>query len=541
MNIATILQAQALARPQQPALIDGRRSLTYAELEQATAAVAAQMQAAGLCSGERVLVFVPMSADLYIILGAIFRLGLVAVFLDPSAGRAHIERCCTMLPPRAFVGTTQAHLLRFVVPALRRIPLAFSVGRLPILGAHTITYTPRPLPGSGSAGDHSRPTAPALITFTSGSTGQPKAVARSHAFLIEQHRVLAKHLALRPGAIDLATLPIFVLANLASGLTTLIPATNLQKPGAADPVPIVQQVQQYRATSLAASPALLARVAAYCQQHNLTLPTLHKVFTGGAPVFPALLQQVQQIAPHAEVVAVYGSTEAEPIAHISYPQMGADDMARMQQGAGLLAGPPVEDIALRIMPDQWGTPLAPLRAAAFQAQCLPAGAAGEIVVSGAHVLRGYVDGRGDQETKFQVVEANGTLTTWHRTGDAGYLDAAGRLWLLGRCAARLPQTDGVLYPFTVECALSFDAQVRRSAVVTNAGRRVLLVELTNTHPLSIALIQEVCAWASIDEVRGYRELPVDKRHNAKIDYTALHALLKQRPRWQMTLRLQPAN
>ncbi|NJL32841.1 MAG: AMP-binding protein [Chloroflexaceae bacterium] len=399
------------------------------------------------------------------------------------------------------------------------------------------------MPGSGSAGDHSRPTAPALITFTSGSTGQPKAVARSHAFLIEQHRVLAKHLALRPGAIDLATLPIFVLANLASGLTTLIPATNLQKPGAADPVPIVQQVQQYRATSLAASPALLARVAAYCQQQHLTLPTLHKVFTGGAPVFPALLQQVQQIAPPrrgSSSVWLHRSRTNCPI--LSYPaDWGPTDMARMQQGAGLLAGPPVEDIALRIMPDQWGTPLAPLRAAAFQAQCLPAGAAGEIVVSGAHVLRGYVDGRGDQETKFQVVEANGTLTTWHRTGDAGYLDAAGRLWLLGRCAARLPQTDGVLYPFTVECALSFDAQVRRSAVVTNAGRRVLLVELTNTHPLSIALIQEVCAWASIDEVRGYRELPVDKRHNAKIDYTALHALLKQRPRWQMTLRLQPAN
>ncbi|NJL32840.1 MAG: AMP-binding protein [Chloroflexaceae bacterium] len=142
MNIATILQAQALARPQQPALIDGRRSLTYAELEQATAAVAAQMQASGLCSGERVLVFVPMSADLYIILGAIFRLGLVAVFLDPSAGRAHIERCCTMLPPRAFVGTTQAHLLRFVVPALRRIPLAFSVGACPFR-AHTQSHTPR--------------------------------------------------------------------------------------------------------------------------------------------------------------------------------------------------------------------------------------------------------------------------------------------------------------------------------------------------------------------------------------------------------------
>ena len=57
---------------------------------------------------------------------------------------------------------------------------------------------------------------------------------------------------------------------------------------------------------------------------------------------------------------------------------------------------------------------------------------GEIVVSGAHVGAGYVGGVGDAETKFRVGEV-----IWHRTGDAGYLDAHGRLWLLGRCSARI--------------------------------------------------------------------------------------------------------
>src|SRR5438067_13002055 len=91
--------------------------------------------AIGLRAGDAVLVFQPMSIDLYVCLLAIFRAGLVAMFLDPAAGREHIKHCCELGSPAAFIGSTKAHLLLPFSRALRRIPRRFSIGRLRIPGS----------------------------------------------------------------------------------------------------------------------------------------------------------------------------------------------------------------------------------------------------------------------------------------------------------------------------------------------------------------------------------------------------------------------
>jgi acyl-CoA synthetase (AMP-forming)/AMP-acid ligase II len=193
----------------------------------------------------------------------------------------------------------------------------------------------------------------------------------------------------------------------------------------------------------------------------------------------------------------------------------------MLGGSGLLAGPPVEAIRLRILRDQWGRPIGPYTEAEFATHCLPPEQPGEIVVSGPHVLSGYLHGHGNDETKFQV-----NSVTWHRTGDAGYLDAQGRLWLLGRCVARVDDTHGTLYPFAAECAVYQDQRVRRAAVVAHQGRRLLAVEFFDREAhLDLAAIRKTLAWACLDEVRVCRQIPVDGRHNAKIDYPGLRRLL----------------
>jgi acyl-CoA synthetase (AMP-forming)/AMP-acid ligase II len=264
----------------------------------------------------------------------------------------------------------------------------------------------------------------------------------------------------------------------------------------------------------------LERLAAYCLSRQITLPGLQKIFTGGAPVFPRLLAHLQQVAPEAEVVAVYGSTEAEPMAKMAYHQLQAAELQAMHNGQGLLAGWPVEAIQLRVIRDQWGTPLGPYSQAQFAGLACPAREAGEIVVTGEHVLKAYLHGQGETETKFKVEE-----TVWHRTGDAGYLDEQGRLWLLGRCAARIVDEHGVLYPFAVECAVSTFPEVRRSAVVQHNHQRILAVELQPEAGQDLHHLKEALAWAHLDEIRRYPHLPVDKRHNAKTDYPALARLL----------------
>ena len=98
MNIYDLFTRQVEQRPGAAALTEWRRNrpvtLSFLELERAAARAAAMLTAGGLKAGDPVLVFVPMSIDLYVALLAILRLRLVAVFLDPSAGRQHIERCC---------------------------------------------------------------------------------------------------------------------------------------------------------------------------------------------------------------------------------------------------------------------------------------------------------------------------------------------------------------------------------------------------------------------------------------------------------------
>lgn len=540
-NLALVLGVQAAARPDAVALRgrDGR-AVTFAELDALAARGAALFQARGLRAGDAVLVFQPMSVELYVALLAIFRLGLTAMFLDPSAGRAHLARCCALTPPRGLLGPPRAHGLRFVSGALRRIPAKFVTGRWQLPGAWRWEMTTGPVTDDGVppspeiavVGENT----PALLTFTSGSTGEPKAAVRTHGFLRAQHRALATSLALEAGETDLATLPIFVLANLASGVSTLLADADLRRPGEVDPTPIARQVTRHRPTRVAASPAFFERLLEDDGENHTAavFGGFRKLYTGGAPVFPDLLARLRAATgPAAEIVAVYGSTEAEPMAELPEREITAADLAAMRAGRGLLAGRSVPSVQLRIIADRWGTPLETLTPGEFDARVCPPGTPGEVVVCGKHVLSGYLHGRGNEETKFRVgAGGDSPSQVWHRTGDAGTFDDVGRLWLLGRCAARVQDQHGTVYPFGVECAaLTAAPFVRRCAFLAVCGERWLVVEprepsRQSVTPEKLEDLRHELGWAWLARVYPVRRIPVDRRHQAKVDYPALRKLLR---------------
>lgn len=523
MNIATILHDRTATHPQLPAIIDTdwhhSRTIAFADLELAASRVCTLLRRCGLQPGDAVLVFYPMSVELYTTLLALFRLGLVAMFLDPGVGRRHINQCCKLYPPKALIASPKAHLLRLVSPALRRIPLKFAIA-FPVPGAiswHRAWHLP-PDPEIFPCNHDT----PALLTFTSGSTGQPKAALRTHGFLVDQYRVLAQCLQPKPGEVELVTLPIFVLANLAAGMTSVIPKGDLRFPGAIGPSPIIAQIQTHKPSRILASPAFLERLSEYCLKRRLTLPSIEKIFSGGAPVMPSSIAQWQQIAPQAEFTVVYGSTEAEPIAHISHRHIKHEDVVATLNGRGLLVGKPVSAIQLRILRQQWGKTINSYSYTEFATACLPPETAGEIVVSGNHVLPSYLYGHGNEETKFSVENI-----PWHRTGDAGYLDLQGRLWLLGRCQASIEDEYGILYPFAVEAVVQHHPGIRRAAIVSYRGKRILVVELNNSQSkINLTSLQQSLVNTHIQDIKVCPKIPVDKRHNSKIDYPALLKLLQ---------------
>jgi acyl-coenzyme A synthetase/AMP-(fatty) acid ligase len=526
MNVAHLLTSQAAQRPDAPAIIEGvgqgrgRMRVTFAELETLSSRCARFLTDAGVNAGDHVLVFVPMSIDLYLALIAIFRIGAVATFLDPSAGAHHIDRCCAMVNPKAMIAVTKAHLLRLTSAALRRIPLKFALS-WPVPGA--VSWSRADQSAADSMIFDCADDDPALITFTSGSTGVPKAAVRSHGFLAAQHAALARAIELNcENDIDLATLPIFSLANLAAGVTTVIPDCDLRHPGEIDVPPVLMQIAKLAVNRTVASPALLERLLEGTRDRSHALASLRRVYTGGAPVFPGLIERLQRAMPQARIVAVYGSTEAEPIAHVACDEVSGEDLKAMFTGSGLLAGPPVNDIALRIIPNRWGKPIAAMTVGDFQQLSLSTSQPGEIVVHGNHVLRGYLGGHGDEQTKFRVDNQ-----IWHRTGDAGYPDDRGRLWLLGRAEARIDDDRGTIYPFAVECAASRVGGVARSALVQHEGKRVLIVQPAPGAPTDVEKhVRSALEWAKLDQVRLMRRIPMDKRHNAKVDYPALREAMK---------------
>ncbi len=524
MNIAEVLSDQAHRMGNAVAIRDVARgedrAITFAELDRRSAQVAALFLSEGLKRGDAVLVLQGMSIELYVTLIGIFRTGLVAMFLDPSAGLSHIQRCCALQTPKGLVGTPKAHLLRMASLALCRIPHSFVIGPwLP--GATSLSKANQIEPLKDITPVDMEE--PALLTFTSGSTGQPKAAVRSHGFLLAQHRILERSIALRSGEIDLTTLPVFVLANLGSGVTSIIPNADLRRPGFVVPNPILTQIERFKPTRTAGSPAFFECLLEYVEsqpRHDEKIPPI-KVYTGGAPVFPRLLARLKASFGQ-DPEAVYGSTEAEPIAHLGHADITADDFSAMRSGKGLLAGHPVPEIQLRILKDQWGTPLGTVSGAEFKAFAVLPNEPGEIVVSGAHVLSTYLHGKGNEETKFMV-----DGVTWHRTGDLGYLDSQDRLWLLGRCVAKITDSRGVLFPFAVECVAQQFEWVRFAGCVASEGKRYLALQVRrNPTDEELQELKNSLEAAKLDECKILPRLPVDKRHNAKIDYASLRHLLR---------------
>lgn len=525
MNIAELFFAAAAASPGATAIIDGPRGrervTTFGDLARRARELSALFAREGLAPGQAVLVLIPMSAELYAVMAGLLHAGLVAVFLDPGAGHEHLARCLETYPVHALAVSRRAWLLRLFSAPLRRVGKVFVTGAA-LAGAVPLARSRRCQPRGSPVpcGDD----APALLTFTSGSTGRPKGAIRSHGLLRATHQAQASHLAGEPGSVDLATLPIFVFTNLAGGVASLIPDADLRRPGAVDGVALVRQIRRWRPATALASPALLERVADACIALDLRLESLRRVATGGAPVFPRLLDKLARIAPGGDIVSVYGSTEAEPIAVLRRENIRDEDRSAMLSGGGLLAGQPIPELTLRILRDRWGTPRPPCCLAQLEAETEGAGEAGEIVVSGAHVLPGYLGGVGDAENHLIVDNR-----VWHRTGDAGLLDRSGRLWLLGRCGAKVADGHGVAYPLTVEAAASALRGIARCAFLARDGRRLLVVEAApHVAPPTAEAIVQALAWAHIDDVVIMDRIPVDRRHNAKVDYPTLRAALARR-------------
>lgn len=483
MNVCEHLLRNAAAFGDKRALVEpSGRERSFKELLRSSQRLAAGLHRSGLRPGDPVLLLLPMSIPLYESLLALFHGGQPAVLADPrSVDFAQLAR---RLELRGVIGTPTAHLLRLWVPALRRAPVQISTGFVPLPHLRLERLY----------GDDALPMAevpdlqPALVTLTTGSTGAPRALGRTHAFLDAQRAVLTRHLGLEPDDIDLPTLPVFLLASLAAGATCVLPDADLRNVGAVDPARVIAQLQSWRCTSTSGSPAFFAPIARTLRERGERLPHLRKIFLGGARVRTSVLRDLQLVAPQARIEVIYGSTEAEPIAAIGAREVLEDTAAREAAGAGTCVGRPVAGMRVHIASNA---------------------GPGEVLVAGPNVSAGYYrDPDADAASKW--VEHG---VRWHRTGDCGYFDSNRRLWLVGRAG----ETVQGLHPYPVESVAESLEFVERAALVEEDGAPVLACSLRSEPRGWREALRER---TGITRVVRLPRIPVDRRHNSKIDRAA---------------------
>ena len=490
-NIVEILFKNAQKHQEKLAIIHKKEKITYGELAHGLKDYAQYFLSKGIKKGDNVLVFVPMTIELYKILCAIFYIGATAVFVDAWADKNRLDQALTIVPCKAFIGCPKAFILKLMSQKVREVGINIVSGRI-----HK--------PKTEQLIEPATPDTTALITFTTGSTGLPKAAKRTHEFLLEQHYVLKKHLEPQENDVDLASLPVFVLHNLACGTTSVIPDFNPQKPADINPKKILNDIKNNGVTTSVGSPRFYEKLAEYSE-----IKGLKRIFTGGAPVFPKSAKLLQEKFVDCDVEIVYGSTEAEPISSISTHELLS---FKGDIKDGLYVGKPIDDINIKIIKPSDDM------IEDFESMWLETGEIGEICVEGKHVLKEYYNS--EKAQKFAKIHYNGQI--WHRTGDAGYLDSEGRLFLMGRVKNRFEHNGKEVYVFPIENALLEIDGVEIGTVLKINNEIVFVVE---TKILKHKLEQELKKRNFEYDKLIITKIPRDPRHNSKIDYDKLKKIL----------------
>jgi acyl-CoA synthetase (AMP-forming)/AMP-acid ligase II len=502
-NITDLFYESARKNPERIALIENHTKITFGEFENQVTATAAYFLEKGIRKGDRVLVFVPMSIDLYRTVLAIFRIGATAVFLDEWVSKKRMEVCCKIAGCHAFIAGFKVRFLALFSSELRKIPIHLGTKYKPkqTLDAYPLTQK----------------TDTALITFTTGSTGVLKAAKRTHGFLHEQFKALSDVIHPQENDVSMPVLPVVLLLNLGLGITSVITRFRSGKVASFQPSLTVNQIIENRVNTIIASPFFIKALSKYLIKNNIRL-AVRSIFTGGAPVFPHEAQIYVRAFADAGIEIVYGSTEAEPISSIDAASLVLEKQSELSQG--LNVGKIDKNALVKII-SITEEPVTVTGPEEFKALYLQHGQIGEIIVSGPHVLSEYFNNENAvRQNKIFVGDQ-----CWHRTGDSGYIGANGNLYLTGRCSSLIQTGNRIISPFLYEGYLQTLDGVEMGTILSVQEKLKVVVELNQIAQKDKIVTAIRSLPESVQEVIFIRRIPRDPRHHSKIDYDKLKNIM----------------
>lgn len=450
-----MFDAALASAPDDPAVRYFGATLSWADLDAASDALAHALQTHGFATGDRLGIAVQNGPAILLGLLAAWKTGGVAALISPMYKRSEFRRALDDFTPSALLVlddvlaevtdevTGSVDLVITVSPLdfagnddLQRV---FASSRVPAAG----TVELLDVIATGSRDVTRQATAPddiAVLAPTSGTTGPPKGAKLTHRNLAFSAQAYRDWTGLETGEPILCMSPIFHVTGLVGSVML---ALSLRSPliltHRFDAGLVLDAVRTWRpAFSVAAITAYIA-LADHPDASPEAMSSLRLRYSGGAPVLPEVAERLSERLG-GMIHNVYGQTESTSPTHMVPP--GAHAPVDPETGA-LSVGLPIFDTMARVV-DESGEPV-------------PPGTFGEIVTAGPQIAAGYWGQADDAGSALRDGEM--------RTGDVGFMDADGWFYVIDRSNDLINAAGYKIWPFEIEQVLQSHPAVLETAVV----------------------------------------------------------------------------
>jgi acyl-CoA synthetase (AMP-forming)/AMP-acid ligase II len=408
--------------PRRMAAVEMETHWTYDDLGQRVFQLSETLKQMGFCSGDRALLWMENSAEYIASYMAVLALGGVVVALHPQSLPSEVKRIVE--------DVRAAGLITF--------PDRWQISR-EVLSAAGLNFVITNGVGKklgGKVSDEKAPPELAQIIFTSGTTGKPKGVMLSHGNLMSNSQSILSYLNLGWNDSTIALLPFVFAYGNSVMLTHLLAGGKIViENSLAYPKAVVDWMEREKVSGfsgVASTYALLLRQSKFSREY---LPHLRYLTCAGGPMPQALVNKLKTAFPTQDVIVMYGQTEAS--ARLTY--LPPEDLQRKNGSAGL----PIPGVSIRILKEN-GTMALPREP-------------GEILAAGANIMRGYWH---DPENSARAFHGG-----WLRTGDLGYQDEDGYLYITGRSSEMIKSGAYRISPIEIEDVLYSHEKVQEAAAL----------------------------------------------------------------------------
>ena len=430
MRVEHFLRDSARRFPGKTAIVAGERRVSYAALAADAARVARALRAGGVARGERVVIFLDNSPETVAALFGALAAGAVFSVVNPGTKLDKLAYILNNCAARALV--TEAKLAPVATEAAKLAPSLASTLTLPFEA---------PEEPSSEARTEGIDLDLAMIVYTSGSTGLPKGVMMTHQNVVAAATSIMTYLESRAEDVVLSVLPLAFDYGLYQALMCVrAGATLVLEKSFTYPAVLLDKLRRERVTGLPLVPTIAAVLLQMKDLAPGQFPDLRYLTNTAAALPPAHIARLQELFPTTRIYSMYGLTECKRCTYLP-----PEELARRPGSVGIaIPGTEayvVDDAGARVQP----------------------GAVGELVVRGAHVMKGYW---GDAEATRRALRPG--AHPWERvlyTGDLFRADEQGFLYFVGRKDDIIKSRGEKVSPKEVENVLYELAGVREAAVV----------------------------------------------------------------------------